>query len=330
MADTKVLETTVEQNQMNQIEVLEFRLDGKAFGINIGKVREIIEYHPITPMPKTHPGIEGVFMPRDTMITAVDLKICLGIGESEKKGKYILTNFNNLNIAFHVDEVVGIHRIAWKDIMIPEATSSSYDNGNITGVVKVANRLMVIPDFETLMADINPEIGIKINDMDKLGDREYNEISVLVVEDSSLMNKLLLDALKQAGYHRLIHAENGQQYRILNESWWKQELPTEEEMQEGRKNLEKVNYKIDYVISHCMSTTMQETLEALYCSFGFSHRCYEADILTDYFEELEQKLQYKHWYCGHYHVNQNADEKHTVLYEKILPIGAVLEEDSYF
>lgn len=119
-------------------------------------------------------------------------------------------------------------------------------------------------------------------------------------------------------------------YRILNESWWKQELPTEEEMQEGRKNLEKVNYKIDYVISHCMSTTMQETLEALYCSFGFSHRCYEADILTDYFEELEQKLQYKHWYCGHYHVNQNADEKHTVLYEKILPIGAVLEEDSYF
>ena len=211
MADTKVLETTVEQNQMNQIEVLEFRLDGKAFGINIGKVREIIEYHPITPMPKTHPGIEGVFMPRDTMITAVDLKICLGIGESEKKGKYILTNFNNLNIAFHVDEVVGIHRIAWKDIMIPEATSSSYDNGNITGVVKVANRLMVIPDFETLMADINPEIGIKINDMDKLGDREYNEISVLVVEDSSLMNKLLLDALKQAGYHRLIHAENGQQ-----------------------------------------------------------------------------------------------------------------------
>ena len=56
-------------------------------------------------------------MPRDTMITAIDLKNCLGRGESEKKGLFIVTNFNKLDIAFHVESVLGIHRVSWRDII---------------------------------------------------------------------------------------------------------------------------------------------------------------------------------------------------------------------
>lgn len=104
-------------------------------------------------------------------------------------------------------------------------------------------------------------------------------------------------------------------YRVLNESWWSQELPTEEEMSEGIRNLEKVGYNVDYVISHCMPTSIQTSLER-----GYMPRFYKPDILTDYFEELEQKLQYKQWYSGHYHINSNVDDKHTILYEKIIPI----------
>lgn len=110
-------------------------------------------------------------------------------------------------------------------------------------------------------------------------------------------------------------------YRILGESFWYEELPTEDEMQEGRDNLKKVGWQVDYVISHCTSTSIQDKINSLR---GTS---YEKDILTEYFEELGQKLQYKQWYCGHYHFNSSIDEKHTVLYEEIISLGAKYVKD---
>lgn len=98
-------------------------------------------------------------------------------------------------------------------------------------------------------------------------------------------------------------------YRILGESWWKEELPSESEIEEARNNLEKVGYRVDYVISHCGCNAIQRRYLVL-----------EKDILTDFFDELEEKLTYGHWYLGHYHINERIDEKHTVLYEEVIPI----------
>lgn len=49
-------------------------------------------------------------------------------------------------------------------------------------------------------------------------------------------------------------------YRIIGESWWSQELPSEEEMQEGLLNLQKTDYKVDYVITHCCATELQNKI----------------------------------------------------------------------
>lgn len=114
--DTKILL----ENGTNELEILEFTLAGNSYGINVAKIKEIITYQPVTPVPNSHPSIEGIFMPRDTMITAIDLKNCLGRGESEKKGLFIVTNFNKLDIAFHVETVLGIHRVSWRDIIKPD------------------------------------------------------------------------------------------------------------------------------------------------------------------------------------------------------------------
>lgn len=108
-------------------------------------------------------------------------------------------------------------------------------------------------------------------------------------------------------------------YRVKRISWWEQELPTEEEMQEGIRNLEKVHYKVDYVISHCLSSKLQDKLER-HLGGGNSVKLYEEDILTHYFDKLEEKLQYTRWYCGHYHLNMDVDEQHTVMYEMIAPL----------
>ncbi len=199
------------ENGTNELEILEFTIDGNAYGINVAKIREIIAYQPITPIPNAHPSIEGIFMPRDTMITAIDLKNCLQRGESEPGGLLIVTNFNKLDIAFHVESVVGIHRVSWTEIIKPDATISTADEGVATGIVKINNKLIIILDFEKIVTDISPETGLRVEEIDSLGVRDRCDIPVLIAEDSALLNKLIVDSLTKAGYSNLRHTENGQE-----------------------------------------------------------------------------------------------------------------------
>ena len=212
--DTKILL----ENGTNELEVLEFRLDGNAYGINVAKIKEIINYMEVTPVPNSHPSIEGIFMPRDTMITAIDLKNCLQRGVSEPGGLFIITNFNKLDIAFHVDSVVGIHRVSWREIIKPGSTISTSEDGVSTGIIKFDDRLIIILDFEKIVTDINPETGLKVADIEELGERHRIDVPILIAEDSPLLNKLIVDSLHKAGYVNLIHTENGQQaYDVIQE-----------------------------------------------------------------------------------------------------------------
>lgn len=212
--DTKILL----ENGTNELEVLEFKLDGNAYGINVAKIKEIINYQEVTPVPNAHPSIEGIFMPRDTMITAIDLKNCLQRGVSEPGGLFIVTNFNKLDIAFHVDSVVGIHRVSWREIIKPGSTVSTSEDGVSTGIIKFDDRLIIILDFEKIVTDINPETGLKMADIEELGERHRIDVPILIAEDSPLLNKLIVDSLHKAGYVNLIHTENGQQaYDVIQE-----------------------------------------------------------------------------------------------------------------
>ncbi len=204
--DTKILL----ENGTNELEILEFTLAGNSYGINVAKIREIIPYQTVTPVPNSHPSIEGIFMPRDTMITAIDLKNCLGRGESSPNGLFIITNFNKLDIAFHVENVLGIHRVSWRDIIKPDATMSTTDGSVSTGIIKRDGKLIIILDFEKIVSDINPETGLKVSEIYELGERKRSNVPILIAEDSPLLNKLIVDSLKKAGYDNLIHTENGQ------------------------------------------------------------------------------------------------------------------------
>ena len=62
------------ENGTNELEVLEFTLNDNHYGINVAKIREILSYQPVTPVPNAHESVEGIFMPRDTMITVISLK----------------------------------------------------------------------------------------------------------------------------------------------------------------------------------------------------------------------------------------------------------------
>ncbi len=197
------------ENGTNELEVLEFRIDDHCYGINVAKIKEIIVYQEVTPVPNAHPSIEGIFMPRDTMITAIDLRNCLQRGASKPGGLFIITNFNKLDIAFHVDAVVGIHRVSWADIIKPNATISKAEESISTGIIKLEERLIIILDFEKIVSDINPNTGLNVSQLTEIGPRTRNEIPIVLAEDSQLLNKLIVDSLKKAGYDNVRHFENG-------------------------------------------------------------------------------------------------------------------------
>jgi len=84
------------------------------------------------------------------------------------------------------------------------------------------------------------------------------------------------------------------QFRIQGISWWPQEIPSEKEMREARANLLGHFMKVDYVITHCLPSSVQHQV------FG-DNSIYPDNTLTDFFDEINGKLTYKQWFCGHYH-----------------------------
>lgn len=197
----------------NEIEVMEFTIQDSLYGINVAKVKEILVSEPVKPMPHSHSAVEGIFKPRDRVLTVVDLpKYLLGI-ECEKKPKdlFIITEFNKMNVAFRVNTVVGISRISWRDIQKPDKTVCRGEEGVATGIAQCGEDLVTILDFEKIVAEIAPETSIQMREIDQLGHRDRNNAAVLVAEDSILLSKMIEEALHKSGYVNTKMFPNGQE-----------------------------------------------------------------------------------------------------------------------
>jgi two-component system chemotaxis response regulator CheV len=192
---------------------MEFTIADNLYGINVAKVKEIMMSSPVKPMPHAHPAVEGIFKPRDIVLTVVDLpKYLLGITDGKSdKDLFIVTNFNKMHIAFRVNTVVGISRISWKDIQKPDKTVTGNNDGVATGIAQCRDDLVTILDFEAIVAEIAPETSIQMSEIDKLGQRDHNEVPVLVAEDSVLLSKMITEALHKSGYADVTTFPSGQE-----------------------------------------------------------------------------------------------------------------------
>ena len=101
-------------------------------------------------------------------------------------------------------------------------------------------------------------------------------------------------------------------YRINHVSWWKQELPSEEEMQEGIENLAAHDNKVDFIVTHCCASSTQTLL---------GDGLYKTDILTEYHEKIRQNTSFKKWFFGHYHDNRNVNIEEILIYEQMIRIS---------
>ena len=100
-------------------------------------------------------------------------------------------------------------------------------------------------------------------------------------------------------------------YRINHVSWWKEEMPSEDELAEGLRNLIRNDWDVDFIFSHCCASSTQERIAG---------GMYQPNILTRYFEKIKEMCRYREWFFGHYHDNKNIGNKEILLYEQIIRI----------
>ncbi|MBD5139743.1 MAG: chemotaxis protein CheV [Ruminococcus sp.] len=200
----------------NELELLEFQVGNNNFGINISKVVEIMINEDVTPVPNAPEEIEGVFIPRDKLISVIDLHKVVHVPHTTSgKEIFIICEFNRMHVAFHVTSVKGIQRISWADISDPPAvTSGSSDEaiGLATGVAKINDRIIIIMDFEKIVSTLNRDAGLDLNGLDKIGgpDAMAGNKHIVVADDSKFLNKMITDSLARVGFHNIMSFSNGQ------------------------------------------------------------------------------------------------------------------------
>lgn len=97
------------------------------------------------------------------------------------------------------------------------------------------------------------------------------------------------------------------EYRKEGVSWWPQEMPTYQEMCHGIDSLDEIDWKVDYVLTHCAPSDIQAKIKSWY----------ETDTLTQFFNRVYPDLTFRKWFFGHYHYDKQLDNKFEGLYHKI-------------
>ncbi|CAM3685257.1 chemotaxis protein [Mesobacillus zeae] len=194
----------------NELEIVEFGVGKNKFAINVMKVKEIINPAKVVSLPHSHKFIEGIIELRGEVLPVIDVAAALGFAPSgqPESDKFIVAEFNQQKTVFHVHQVTQIHRISWSQIEKPSDMYSGLES-QVIGVIKLEEDMVLFLDFEKILHDINPESGINVEEVRKLGDRERSSKRLVVAEDSTMLRKLLHDTLLEAGYANVEFFENG-------------------------------------------------------------------------------------------------------------------------
>ena len=195
----------------NEFEIVEFTVGGVHYGINVAKVREVIQssLFPVTEVPQAHPYLDGVITLRGSTIPLLNLPRCMGHGQGDNCKSIIVTEINAYFIGFLVDEVSRIHRISWKDMESPPQVGGG---ARVVGIVRFGDRIVQIMDFESIIAEVNPQINKKLTEVqsrqDNLQDLRQNA-PIVVAEDSLMLRNMVVSTLKDAGYANVSSFVNG-------------------------------------------------------------------------------------------------------------------------
>ena len=207
----------------NEIALIDFRIfelrEGEVYegiyGVNVAKVQSIIEQPDVLfDIPASPDYVLGLFDLRGTIIPLVDLSKWLNIkaDDTPRKHKIIISEFNNVQIGFVVDEVKRIRRVSWKQVESAQFSSSStIERGKITGTTRIEDgRTLLILDLESIIDELN-FYEKKADDIITIVEEQerFNGLA-LVLEDSSIARKRVVKNLVAMGFE-VVEAIDGEE-----------------------------------------------------------------------------------------------------------------------
>ncbi len=211
-----ILDSVNQRTQLvgqNRLELLLFKLRGRQrFGINVFKVREVLQCPPLTNMPKSNAYIRGVAHIRGQTISVIDLSMAVGgpAIENIKDSFIIIAEYNRSVQGFLVGGVERIVNMNWEKIMPPPSGAGRYSY--LTAVTEIENELVEILDVEKILNEICP-VNTEVS-ADVVGEGEFQkdlgERIVFIADDSAVARNQVKRALEPLGVQTEL-AKNGKE-----------------------------------------------------------------------------------------------------------------------
>ncbi|MCE0494438.1 chemotaxis protein CheV [Vibrio salinus] len=222
---TGVLDSVNQRTQLvgqNRLELLTFRLNGmQRYGINVFKVKEVLQCPQLTMMPNLHPLVKGVAHIRGQTVSVIDLSLAIGGRETTEieKSFVIIAEFNRTIQAFLVSSVERIINMQWEEILPPPegAGKSNY----LTAVTNIDGELVEILDVEKILAEIAPvdetmDTSIAESIDDAIQEKEYVK-RILIADDSTVARKQVQRAIESIGFEAVSVKDGKEAYEKLCE-----------------------------------------------------------------------------------------------------------------
>lgn len=194
-----------------ELEIVVFIINGNAYCINVLKTREIIQLKEVRPGAVANKSILGLANVRDKVMTVVDLSYILDKKTTDlnQNKMALVCEFNNQEVMFVVDSIVGIQRIKWSDITKPDRLlKSTLSVGNIL----TDNGILLLLDFEKIVTDLSDADNVYLKSKEKMTSKsERMAQKIYIAEDSKTIRNLLKEVLTAAGYTQLTLFDNGQE-----------------------------------------------------------------------------------------------------------------------
>lgn len=198
---SSILDSVNKRTQLvgqNRLELLLFKLNGRQrFGINVFKVKEVLQCPPLTALPKLNPVVRGVAHIRGKTISVIDLSAATGGRpiENTEECFIIISEYNRSVQGFLVKSVERIINMNWEAIMPPPQGAGRYSY--LTAVTEIEGELVEILDVEKILDEISPvktQISQEMDDKLTIDrDRHYH---IMVIDDSTVARKQIIRALE--------------------------------------------------------------------------------------------------------------------------------------
>ena len=222
---TGILDSVNQRTQLvgqNRLELLTFRLNGKQrYGINVFKVKEVLQCPKLTAMPNLHRLVKGVAHIRGQTVSVIDMSLAIGGRPTADVAKsfVVIAEFNRTIQAFLVSSVERIINMRWEAILPPPngAGKSNY----LTAVTNIDNELVEIIDVEKILAEIAP-INEKMDESITQGIAEAQQDQdivrrILIADDSTVARKQVQRAIESIGFECILTKDGKDAYEKLLE-----------------------------------------------------------------------------------------------------------------